>query len=78
MRFLASLLMGFGVLVGVATAALVVVGGAMFGLTWIVSVGLAKMMFLTSLGFLGSGAVVLRLDRLRRDDQLAAKQDEWT
>ena len=78
MRFLASLLMGFGVLVGVAAAALVVVGGATFGLTWIVSVGLAKMMFLTALGFLGSGAVVLRLDKRRTNDQLPGKRDEWT
>jgi hypothetical protein len=76
MRFFGSLLMGIGVFIGVAAAAFVFTGGATLGLTWIVSVGLAKMMFLTALGFLGSGAVVQRIDKRRKDNQLPGMRDE--
>ena len=53
--------MTLGLLVGLADGVLIVTGGGAFGLSWIVSVALAKLIFISSLGLIGAGAVVHRL-----------------
>ena len=61
MRAIGSTLMTLGLLVGLADGLLIVTGGDVFSVSWIVSVALAKLIFVSSLGLLGAGAVVLRL-----------------
>jgi hypothetical protein len=61
MRIVGSTLMILGLLVGLADGFLILTGGAAFGVSWIVSVALAKLIFISSLGLLGAGAVVHRL-----------------
>jgi hypothetical protein len=61
MGILGSILMILGLLVGLADGFFIVTGGNAFGFSWIVSVALAKMIFISSLGLLGVGAVLQRL-----------------
>ena len=70
MRLFGSILMALGILIGVALGGFVLLGGSALGLTWIVSVAVAKITFLGSIGLLGAGAVLHRLDRRRKDQAL--------
>jgi hypothetical protein len=70
MRLFGSILTALGILLGVAVGVFCLVGGGAFGLTWLASVAMAKLGFITALGFLGAGAVVHRIDRRREDREL--------
>ncbi len=61
MRIVGSTLMTLGLLVGLADGVLILTGGDVFGVSWIASVALAKLIFVSSLGLLSAGAVVRRL-----------------
>jgi len=67
MRLLGSLLMGLGVAVGIAVAGFVVFGTAGVGVHWLLSVAIAKLAFASSLGLIGAGAVVHRIDKKHRE-----------
>jgi hypothetical protein len=70
MRFFGSVLMALGILVGIAVAGFVLLGGSTFGFTWLMSVAIAKVTFLGAIGLLGAGAVLHRIDRRRQNHAL--------
>jgi hypothetical protein len=60
------MLMAVGLLVGLALTLFLVAGGHALGLTWLASVAVAKLSFVSSIGLMGCGAALHRLDRKRR------------
>lgn len=76
MRFLGSILMALGILLGIAVAAFVLVGSSALGLSWLVSVAIAKVTFFGAIGLLGTGAVFHRIDRRRQHGALLNKPDD--
>jgi hypothetical protein len=76
MRLLGSILMALGILVGIGLAGFMVLGGGAFGLTWLLSVAIAKLTFLGSIGLLGAGAVLHRIDRRLKDRVLLEQRKD--
>jgi hypothetical protein len=72
MRLFGAVFMAVGLLVGMALSAFLWTGGAAFGLTWILSLVVAKLTFLGAIGLIGVGAVLRRIDRRRDGRTLAA------
>jgi hypothetical protein len=70
MRFFGTLLMALGILVGIAAAALTLLGAGGLGVPWLLSVAITKLTFMGALGLLGGGAVLHRIDRRRQERQL--------
>lgn len=62
--------MTLGLLVGLSLTAFFVVGGSALGFTWLASIAIGKLAFLSSIGLMGSGAALHRLERKRRDRDL--------
>jgi len=65
MKWLGQLLMALGALLGTAVAFAMIVHPS-FAFPWLVAIGLAKLTLVTSLGLMGGGAALLRLDNRRR------------
>ena len=61
MRPLGTVLMISGLVLGVGVGVAIIAGPQFFSLTWMVSVGLAKLTLLASGGLMGVGAVCHRL-----------------
>ena len=76
MRLLGSILMALGILVGIGLAGFLVLGGGAFGLTWLLSVAVAKVTLVGSLGLLGAGAVLHRIDHRRKGRVLLGQQKD--
>jgi hypothetical protein len=74
MRFLGSVLMALGILVGLALGVFILLGGGSFGFTWLVSVAIAKLTFLSSVALLGAGAVFHRIDRRRQNSLMTSSK----
>src|SRR5262245_7576342 len=72
MRLVGAAFMALGLLLGMALSAFLLLGGAAFGLTWILSVAVAKLAFLAAIGLIGAGAVLRRIDGRRTDRTLTA------
>ena len=79
MKALGSALMAIGFLIGVALAIAVGADVRVNGVPFLVAVGLAKLTFVTALGFLGTGAAVRRLgvrNEQRKQASLARLNEE--
>jgi hypothetical protein len=63
MRFLGTLLLFLGLLIGVIGGAGLMAGLHVTGWTWLVTIGLAKLTLLASGGPMGGGAILHRLAR---------------
>jgi len=72
MRLFGAVFMALGLLVGMALSAFLLTGGAAFGLTWVLSLVVAKLTFLGAIGLIGAGAVLRRIDRRRESRTLAS------
>ena len=70
MRLAGWILMALGLLVGLSLTAFLVMGGSALGLTWLASVAVGKLAFVSSLGLMGGGAALHRLEWRRRDRNL--------
>ena len=69
--------MAAGVLIGVSVTLALMAGVSLPGVSWLIAVGMAKLVYIASAGFLGAGAIVQRL--AKRDDEaraLAAARDD--
>ncbi|MGQ0646220.1 MAG: hypothetical protein ACT4P7_01545 [Gemmatimonadaceae bacterium] len=72
MRVLGPLLTALGILIGVAVSLAIIAGVPLPGIPWLLAVGLAKVGYLAAGGFIAAGAVVTRLARRDRAQQLLA------
>jgi hypothetical protein len=76
MRTFGASLMGLGVVVGVGLAVALVAGPSvpwLASLPWLVTVGLAKLTFISALGLIAVGAVMRRVGR--RAEERALRPD---
>ena len=78
MRLAGSILMALGLLIGLSLTAFLAMGAGALGLTWLASIAVGKLAFVSSLGLMGSGATLHRLERKRKDRKLleTSTQDE--
>ena len=72
MSLFGAVFMALGLLVGMALSAFLLTGRTAFGLTWILSLVVAKLTFLGAIGLIGAGAVLRRIDRRREGRTLAS------
>jgi hypothetical protein len=76
---LGSFLMAIGLVIGVILGIAVITDIRVNGLPFLLAIGLAKLTFVTALGFLGAGAAVRRLgvrNEQRKLASLAQADDE--
>jgi hypothetical protein len=70
MRLVGSVLMALGLLVGLSLTGFLVTGGSALGLTWLASLVVGKLAFVSSLALMGTGAAFHRLARRRERNLL--------
>jgi len=67
MRLIGNLLLTLGLAVGAAGAIGLLFGFHVTGLTWLVAIGLSKLVLVSSGGFMSVGAALLRLEKRNRE-----------
>jgi hypothetical protein len=75
-RLFGSILTAIGVLIGVAVSLALLAGVTLPGVSFILAVGLVKLTYFTSLGFLGAGAIFHRLAKREEAARLLAAGTE--
>jgi hypothetical protein len=75
MRSVGSGLITIGVLLGTVLGVALLSGVSVPGLPWLIAVGLAKMVFFSSLGLIGAGAALHRLAR-RQEERARLRSGE--